>query len=73
LTFEHPTDLSFALLRGQTGPVNIGFEAFEMLIPPGFVLGPFPLDERPKSLLRGESGSGVIFGQVVGEDTSEYA
>jgi hypothetical protein len=71
--FGHPTDLLLALLRGQTGPVNVGLEAFELLIPPGLVLGPFPLDERSESLLRGESGPGVIFRQVVGENASEYA
>jgi len=69
---RHPTDLLFALLRGQTGPVNVGLEAFELLVPPGFVLGPFPLDERPESFLRGESGPRMIFRQVVGENAGEY-
>ena len=68
-----PTDLLFPLLRRQTGPVNVGLEAFELVIPPGFVLGPFPLDERPEPLLRCESGPGVIFRQIVGENAGEYA
>ena len=71
--FGHLTDLSLALLRGQTCPVNVGFEAFEFLIPPGLVLSPFPLDERSESLLWCGSGPGVSFCQVVGEDASEYA
>jgi len=70
--FGQPTDLLLALLRGQTGPVNVGLEAFEVLVPPSFVLGPFPLDERSESLLRGESGPGMIFRQIVGENASEY-
>jgi len=72
---QHTTDLSllFALLRGQTSPVNVCLEAFETFVPLGFVLGPFPLDERSKLLLRGESGPGVIFRQVIGEHAGEYS
>ena len=65
-------DLFLSLFRRQAGPVNIGLEAFELLIPLGFVLGPFPLDERSESLLRGESGPGVIFRQVIRENAGEY-
>jgi len=72
VAFRHPTDLLFAPFRRQTGPVNVRLEAFELLIPPGLVLCPFPLDERLQSLLRGESSPGVIFRQVVGKNTSEY-
>ena len=71
--FGRPTNLLLSLFRRQTGPVNVALEAFEVLIPPGFVLSPFPLDERSEPLLRGESGPGVIFRQIVGENTSEYA
>lgn len=73
LTFGYPTDLLLALLRGQPGPVNVGLEAFEFLIPPGLILSPFPLYERFESLLRGESGPRVIFRQIVGENAGEYA
>lgn len=65
-------NLLLALLRGQTGPVNVGFEAFELLIPLGLVLSPFPLGERPESLFWGETCPGVIFRQVVGENTGKY-
>ena len=48
--FECLTDLSLALLRGQACPINVGLEAFELSIPPGLVLSPFPLDEGSESL-----------------------
>ena len=44
VAFGHPTDLFLALFWRQTGPVNVRLEAFELLIPPDLVLGPFPLD-----------------------------
>ena len=69
----HPTDLFLALFRRQTGPVNVPLEAFESLIPPGLVLGPFPLDEGAESPLRGKSGPGMIFRQVIGKNAGEYA
>ena len=72
MAFGQPTDLLLAMFRRQTGPVNVCLEAFELLIPPDLVLGPFPLDERPESLFRGETGPGVIFRQVIGENASEY-
>ena len=71
--FGHPTDLFLAFLWGQTGPVNVVLEAFELLVPTGLVLGPFPPDERSESLLRGESCPRVGFRQVVGENAGEYA
>ena len=70
---ELSTDLSLALLRGQSGPVNIGLKTFKLLIPLSFVLGPFPLNERSKFFLRGESGPGVIFREVVSKNAGEYA
>ena len=71
--FGHLMDLLLALLRGQTCPVNIGLEAFKFLVPLGPVLSPFPLKERPQPLLRGESGPGMIFRQVISEHASEYS
>src|ERR1700760_511475 len=70
--FGHPTDLLLALFRRQTGPVHIHLEAFELLIPPGLVLGPSPSHKRSESLLRGESGPGVVFCQVIGKNAGEY-